>query len=376
MNREMLRSAWLPHLTIWSGYFILLVWFYNGMRTFEPPVLKSLFIVLLQAGIFYLNFYYLLPRFFENGSYLLYSSFIFMILFIALLLFYFFDRMSLHYEIQRAIESGDFTRLPRGFRHKIPPAGRPPMHETFRLQLIWRQLVFNGFFVVMVLFISTIYRNIMLSRQTEKDALLLKTRVAEAESNMLKSQINPHFLFNTLNNIYSMAQLQSEKTPDAIHRLSEMLRYVIYDCNEKFVPLQKEIQYLRSYIELQLLRDEKMNKVRYSFKSIDPGALIAPMLLIPFIENSFKHWKIDDPEDSYIDIDVQTSKNQLHFRIENTKPGWNTKLSPGSGIGLENVRKRLNLIYPGKHKLVIQDSTRIYKVELNIDLHENQMPHR
>ncbi|MFU8844829.1 MAG: sensor histidine kinase [Bacteroidales bacterium] len=376
MNREMLRSAWLPHLTIWAGYFILLVWFYNGMRTFEPPVLKSLFIVLLQAGIFYLNFYYLLPRFFENGNYLLYSSFIFVILFIALLLFYFFDRMSLHYEIQRAIESGDFTRLPRGFRHKIPPVGRPPMHETFRLQLIWRQLVFNGFFVVMVLFISTIYRNIMLSRQTEKDALLLKTRVAEAESNMLKSQINPHFLFNTLNNIYSMAQLQSEKTPDAIHRLSEMLRYVIYDCNEKFVPLEKEIQYLRSYIELQLLRDEKMNKVRYSFKSIDPGALIAPMLLIPFIENSFKHWKIDDPEDSYIDIDVQTSKSQLHFRIENTKPGWNTKLSPGSGIGLENVRKRLNLIYPGKHKLVIQDSTRIYKVELNIDLHENQMPHR
>jgi two-component system, LytTR family, sensor kinase len=376
VNRELLKSSWLPHITIWSGYFILLVWFYSGLRTFEPPFLKSLFIVFIQAGIFYLNFYYLLPRYFEKGNYLLYSMFVFVILFIALALFYYFDRISLNHEIQRAIESRDFTRLPRGFRHKIPSAGRASLHETFRLQLIWRQLVFNGFFVAMVLFISTIYRNIMLSGQIEKNALMLKTRVVEAESNMLKSQINPHFLFNTLNNIFAMAQLRSEKTPDAIHRLSEMLRYVIYDCNEKYVPLEKEIQYLRSYIELQLLRDEKMNKVRYSFENVAPGTFIAPMLLVPFIENSFKHWKLDDPEDSFIDIRLQATHDDLHFSIENTKPGLNSRQSTGSGIGIENVKKRLNLIYPGKHNLMIQDSTKIFKVELKIDLSENQMSHR
>ena len=376
MRSDMLKSAWLSHVTIWAGYFILLVWFYSGMRTFEPPVLKSLFIVLLQAGIFYLNFYYLLPRYFEKGNYFFYSLFILFILFIALALFYYFDRISLNYEIRKAIETNDFTRLPRGFRHKIPPMDRSPMHETFRLQLIWRQVVFNGFFVAMVLFISTIYRNIMQKRQTEKDALLLNTRIVEAESNMLKSQINPHFLFNTLNNIFAMAQLQSDKTPEAIHRLSEMLRYVIYDCNEKFVPLEKEVQYLRSYIELQLLRDEKMNRVSYTFGNVSKGTSIAPMLLIPFIENSFKHWKMDDPEDAYIRISLRSAANQIVFSVENTRPGQTITQPSGSGIGLENVRKRLNLIYPGKHSLIIHDSIIIFRIELKIDLYENQMPHR
>lgn len=375
MRSEMLKNAWLSHVTIWAGYFILLVWFYTGMRTFEPPVLKSLFIVLLQAGIFYLNFYFLFPRYFEKGNYFLYSLFVLFILFIALVLFYYFDRISLNYEIRKAIETSDFTRLPRGFRHKIPPMGRSPMHETFRLQLIWRQVVFNGFFVAMVLFISTIYRNIMLKRQSEKDALLLKTRVVEAESNMLKSQINPHFLFNTLNNIFAMAQLQSDKTPEAIHRLSEMLRYVIYDCNEKFVPLEKEAKYLRSYIELQLLRDEKMNKVSYAFDNVTAGTFIAPMLLIPFIENSFKHWKMDDPE-AYIRISMLNTANQLVFSVENTRPGQTITQPPVSGIGLENVRKRLNLIYPGRHSLIIQDSIKTFRIELKIDLYEYQMPHR
>lgn len=375
MRSEMLKNAWLSHVTIWAGYFILLVWFYTGMRTFEPPVLKSLFIVLLQAGIFYLNFYFLFPRYFEKGNYFLYSLFVLFILFIALVLFYYFDRISLNYEIRKAIETSDFTRLPRGFRHKIPPMGRSPMHETFRLQLIWRQVVFNGFFVAMVLFISTIYRNIMLKRQSEKDALLLKTRVVEAESNMLKSQINPHFLFNTLNNIFAMAQLQSDKTPEAIHRLSEMLRYVIYDCNEKFVPLEKEAKYLRSYIELQLLRDEKMNKVSYAFDNVTAGTFIAPMLLIPFIENSFKHWKMDDPE-AYIRISMLNTANQLVFSVENTRPGQTITQPPVSGIGLENVRKRMNLIYPGRHSLIIQDSIKTFRIELKIDLYEYQMPHR
>jgi two-component system, LytTR family, sensor kinase len=253
--------------------------------------------------------------------------------------------------------------------------GRSPIHETFRLQLIWRQVVFNGFFLVMVLFISTIYRNIMLKRQNEKDALLLKTRVVEAESNMLKSQINPHFLFNTLNNIFALAQLKSDKTPEAIHRLSEMLRYVIYDCNETFVPLEKEVKYLQSYIELQLLRDEKMNKVSYVFDPVTPGTSIAPMLLIPFIENSFKHWIMDDPE-AYIQISLRNAANQLVFCVENTKPRQPLPPHAESGIGLENVRKRMDLIYPGKYSLIIQDQITIFKIELKIDLYENQVHHR
>ncbi|MBN2173932.1 MAG: sensor histidine kinase [Bacteroidales bacterium] len=369
MKLEFLRKTWLSHALIWGSYFILLVWLYSETRNLEPTLVKSLFVVLVQAGIFYLNLFILLPQYFEKKKYTRYGLLVFMILITSLALFFLFDQLSFQYEYKQAVSNDDFSRF--GNMNRPRHFGPRGWGYPFHFQFIWRQAMFNGFFVVIVLFISTIYRNIKLSGRKEKEALELKSRVTEAESNMLKSQINPHFLFNTLNNIYSMAQLKSENTAEAVHRLSEMLRYVIYDCNEKYVNLEQEISYLQSYIELQLMKEENMDNVQYDFNKVNGQLRIAPLLLIPFVENSFKHSRFDDMQHSWIKIIMETSGKQLIFNIENSIPDKQHQKDNTQGIGLENVRKRLHLIYPDKHYIKLMQVEKIFKVELILELDAN-----
>jgi LytS/YehU family sensor histidine kinase len=208
-------------------------------------------------------------------------------------------------------------------------------------------------------------------RKREQEANLIKNQMLEAESKMLKWQINPHFLFNTLNNIYSMSQLKSDKTPDAVHRLSEMLRYVIYDCNDDFVKLKQEVKYIQSYIDLLLLKDENLQNVKYDFSGINPELKITPMILIPFVENSFKHSKFEDAQKSWINIDLKTKGNQLNFKIENSVPEHNFTKDAVGGIGIVNVKKRLQMLYPGKHILNHFQEKNVYHVELILDLDDN-----
>jgi sensor histidine kinase YesM len=368
MNIAFLKKTVLSHMAIWISYMILLIWFYSETGDFQSSILKGLFIVILQAGIFYLNLYFLLPNYFEKKKYTPYGIYVLGILIISLLLFYLFDQISFRYEFNRAIQENDWSNMPRAYRRGLHHMRAPRWDDPFQFQFIWRQLLFHGFFVVMVLFISTIYRNIKMSGQKEKEALELKSRVAEAESNMLKSQINPHFLFNTLNNIYSMAQLKSEKAPEAVHRLSEMLRYVIYDCNEEKVTLGQEIRYLRSYIELNLMKEEKMKNVSYDLDESDVNLKIAPMILVPFVENSFKHAKIEDQEHSWIRIKLATTGKNLNFEIQNTIPEGTHKKDNTTGIGLDNVKRRLQILYSDRHYLNLLDNGRIYKVELMLEL--------
>ncbi len=373
---QLLRRPYINHLLIWMSYFILLFWFYSETSRFEPSLLKSLFIVILQAGVFYLNLYLLLPQYFEKKQYSKYGFYIFLILIASLVLFYLFDQVSLRFEYHHAVRSNDWSHFPRGFGRRGHHPGPPHWYNPFQFAFMWRQILFHGFFIVIVLFISTIYRNVKVSGQKEKESLELKSRITEAESNMLKSQINPHFLFNTLNNIYSMAQLKSDQTPEAVHRLSEMLRYVIYDCSRDRVSLGQEVRYLKSYIELNMMKEENMDNVHYELDDIDGTLPIAPMILVPFIENSFKHTKIEDRENSWITIQLKTHGKQLQFEVSNTIPEMTHRKDKSSGIGLDNVKKRLQLIYPEQHYLHISDKGGIFKVELTIDLDEHKMSDR
>ncbi|HVA98267.1 MAG TPA: sensor histidine kinase [Bacteroidia bacterium] len=183
----------------------------------------------------------------------------------------------------------------------------------------------------------------------------------------LKSQVNPHFLFNTLNNVYSLAYKKSEDAPVAILKLADLMRYMLYDSNDEKVPLEKEISYIQNYIDLQKMRISNAIKINFITEGDMQNRMIEPMLLIPFVENAFKHG-VSYLENSSIDILLKAIENELVFSVDNTIPSVkNTDKDKNSGIGLQNVTRRLKLLYPNKQELLINESATNYSIKLSIN---------
>ena len=192
----------------------------------------------------------------------------------------------------------------------------------------------------------------------------------DTEVKFLKSQVNPHFLFNTLNNLFSMAQKKgNDDLADGISKLSGMMRYMIYESNEEKVPLKKEIEYLEDCILLNKLRyADNEAIVKFDYPSKTENIFVAPMLFIPFVENAFKHGVVIG-KSSNIDIALSVNYNELTFSCTNADHSHVEKMNgDSSGVGLDNVKRRLHLLYPGKHQLQITKADNQYKVELKIDL--------
>lgn len=196
-------------------------------------------------------------------------------------------------------------------------------------------------------------------KEIQQKDLLLQNR--ESELSFLRSQINPHFLFNSLNNIYSLVYLQSPHSLEAIAGFSDLLRYMLYDTLQD-VPLAKEVHYIHQYIALQKLRHE--SPLNANFKTTGPleEVFIPPLLLIPFVENAFKHGATDEEE---IMIMLDTDKKQTRFYCQNKK--MTGKKDGTGGIGLQNVKRRLELLYPGKHHLAVMDGPVLFIIKLEID---------
>lgn len=197
-------------------------------------------------------------------------------------------------------------------------------------------------------------------KQTEKEKL-------SAQIASLKSQINPHFLFNTLNNIYAIAIDTSPKAADMVDKLSEMMRYTMKDTQQDLVFLEDEINYISNFIELQKMRLDRSVKLEYYAPEYIPALQIAPMLLIPFVENAFKHG-VNSEQKSYIRIETTMNKSEFQLRVINNKVNVQKDISERSGLGIENTKHRLNLIYPSKHLLVINDTEKEFSVSLHINL--------
>ena len=208
----------------------------------------------------------------------------------------------------------------------------------------------------------------------QREVEQLKTIVRENELQFLKSQINPHFLFNNLNNLYAYAMEHSPKTPDIILGLSAVLRYMLYECKENYVSLKKEVQQLANFVKLSELQIEERGKVNFDAKNIQSGYQIAPLILIVFIENAFKHSTASQSEDILIEVAVELLDNGvLEFSCKNSfSPQSNTDCL-SHGIGLENVKKRLQLLYPNAHDLTIQTSENQYQIHLTLQLKEQQV---
>jgi len=201
--------------------------------------------------------------------------------------------------------------------------------------------------------------------EKQQAALLLEKEKANAELQMLKAQLHPHFLFNTLNNIYSFTQEVSEKASGMIMGLSQLLRYILYDCSKPLVPLDKEFKMIRDYIELESTRYDNSLDISLQLPNAD-SHLIAPLILLPFIENSFKHGASQMTEHPWISLHITIHSDALSMKLINGKPETVKVTTPG--IGIENVRKRLQLLYPDQHKLTINVEEEMYIVDLELDI--------
>ena len=205
-------------------------------------------------------------------------------------------------------------------------------------------------------------------KKKEEETIKAKNINLQNELKLLKSQINPHFLFNSLNNIYTLAGIDSNKTQKSIINLSDMLRYVLYECDQETVPIKKEVEYIENYLKLFALKSSKDYPISIKLNISNNSIPVAPMLFIPYVENALKHSNIDDKENSFINIKINANTDYIGFEIENSKPKKTFSKDGVGGIGLENVKKRLAILYPEKHELEISETDTIFKVILHLKL--------
>ena len=198
----------------------------------------------------------------------------------------------------------------------------------------------------------------------------LENQTMQSELRFLRSQINPHFLFNTLNNLYALTLKKSDKAPEIVIKLSDIMRYMLYECNEKRVLLSKEVNYLQNYLDLERLRQGDNVNIKFHIIGKVGSQKIAPLMFIPFLENSFKHGLNNQIAKGFVNIQLQVDEEQVNFFIENSKPDAPPPQvhRRSGGIGLVNVRRRLDLLYPKQYDLTIDDTPTTYAVNLHINL--------
>ncbi|MFT5165147.1 MAG: two-component system LytT family sensor kinase [Saprospiraceae bacterium] len=221
---------------------------------------------------------------------------------------------------------------------------------------------------VISLFGSSLFMIANFANTKEKEMAQLKAEKLEAEMKFLKSQINPHFLFNALNNIYTLSVIKSDNTPENLLKLSAMLRYMLYDCKEDRVPLKKELEYIDNFVDLNKLKDSQGLNVELNLDRSQPNLMVAPLIFVPFIENAFKHSKIEDLENGWIKISLEVRGKSLLFKVRNSRSEDNFTKDKVGGIGLKNVKRQLELLYPDKYHLVIDKKEKEFVVSLKIDL--------
>jgi two-component system, LytTR family, sensor kinase len=206
--------------------------------------------------------------------------------------------------------------------------------------------------------------------QTQRRLNEIAREKAETELKYLKSQINPHFLFNSLNSIYFLIDKQNIEARKTLLQFSDLLRYQLYDCNADTIEIEKELAYLNDYIRLQKLRKDRHYQVTVDTDGNLNGFRIVPLLLMPFVENAFKHISHHNNNENFVHVSFSRKNGSFNFDIENSKEAIRTSTEPVGGIGLNNVKRRLDLLYPGKHELTVTNNETTFKVSLKLSISE------
>ena len=237
-------------------------------------------------------------------------------------------------------------------------------------RLVWNKtisFIFTGPVTICGIFLSIKMLKTWYLKEEEKQMLL--TENANAEIQLLKAQIHPHFLFNTLNNIYSFTLNKSPEAAELVSKLSDTMNYMITDCNEEFMPLRKEIKMITDYIGLEKVRYGNRLDISITITGEYHNKMITPLLMIPFVENSFKHGASKMLRDPWLKLFIQADEDVLYFTLTNSKPA-DEILNGKSGIGLINVKKRLELLYPSNHLLTIESTVNTFTVNMQIPLQQ------
>jgi two-component system, LytTR family, sensor kinase len=339
-NRGLLKYK-VHHLFFWLLVFG--VWYFLRYQDYDTPE-KALAVTLIKvadlAFLVYVTNYVLLPKLFYRKKYAWFViSFVLMIVTSSILKMMLIGTVI--HDVQMMTLSGNLkTRI---YDNVIP--------HFF--------LVIAGA-VVKLLFDYSRLQQLMAETAKEK---------AEAELNFLKSQINPHFLFNSLNAVYFLIDKSNTDARESLHKFSDMLRYQLYELKGDKIPVEREVNYLKDYVGLQKLRKEEHYKVEFESSPSVNSFSIQPLLLIPFVENAFKHISHDNTRENFVRLSLDRLNGHFIFKVENSKDPKKSVAGPG-GIGLANVKRRLELLYPGNFTLNIQDGEEIYKVELKLKLDE------
>lgn len=312
---------------------------YEGYRTPALAFQITMIKVIDLALMVYITNYFLIPRLLYKKRYVLFTAaFVFLILASSI------GKMSI---IGYVANDPSFFNFSGNLKARI-----------------YDNVIPHFFLVVAGAAFKLMFDQINLQK---KIAELAKEK-AEAELNFLKSQINPHFLFNSLNSVYFLIDKNNPEAREALHKFSDMLRYQLYEAGGDKIPIEKEISYLRDYVHLQQLRKDENYKVKLNCSPEVKNFSIEPLLLISFVENAFKHISHKADGTNFIQLDLTRSNGNFEFMIENTcESGINNKEQSG-GIGMKNVKRRLELLYPATHELVVENKPETFKVNLKLKI--------
>ncbi len=335
------KNVILLHVLFWVAIILAIspIGTYNEKDLTSYVFFKETVNIGFYAFIIYFNLHYLFPKYLKGKSLWVYSAYL--ILTVLLLTPIKGAAMYLLEYNNPAIKAGIIKNLHYTFLSTFFIAGSSTV-----LKILTEWIIF------------------------QRDKKKYENEKMKSELKFLRSQINPHFLFNTLNSVYALSLINSEKTPDVILKLSEILRYMLYECNVPKVKLENEIKYIQNYIALERLRQSKSVAIDFDLEGDFHDKTISPLLFTPFLENAFKHGLNQTLKDGFIKISMNIKNNDLWFAVENSKPEMKSEILKKNqgGIGLVNVKKRLNILYKDKYNLDIANTLNTYKIKLFIKL--------
>ena len=345
--------------------FWLIIWLSQWLlQGYSTDFIYSNFkVYLFQAILIAVVIYYTAPKFMFQKKYLIFG--ILSIFLITSLSFITFGENSIPAGVELPPPPPHSSHPPHHAKNPPPPI--PGGKFSFTIYPP-SKIFINFLLLTITYFLATFFEAFTFIRKKEEEAILNKTENLENELKLLKSQINPHFLFNALNNIYALSAISTTKTQESIVYLSDMLRYVLYECEQKLVRLEKETLYIENYIKLFCLKSSKKFPIEFKQNIENTPVLVAPMLFLPYVENALKHSNIERGNDAFISIEINSVNNIIEFSIENSTPTQKMQKDDVGGIGLINVKKRLSILYPNKHTLHIQEKNNTFTVKLIIEL--------
>jgi sensor histidine kinase YesM len=312
-------------------------------------VINSTFAFLPPLAFAYSIIYFILPRLYFNKKNLTNT----IILFAAILLLIFL----VTYLFTVLVEWNNQRLNPANVAQK--PAGKIRMLTKF---ILFNYPIITGFAVII--------KMMKRSWLKQKETLQVAREKGKAELQLLKAQIHPHFLFNTLNNVYFLTLTASQKAPELLVKLTDMLRYILNECGQSFVPLEKEIKMIEDYMALEKIRYGDRLKMDLEIKGDYKNKMISPLLLIPLVENSFKHGASKMLQHPWVNLNITVEGQYLFFLLSNSRPEETILPQHNGHIGLNNVKKRLQLLYPAAHELSIVNGADSYEVFMKIGLHK------